>query len=95
MTLDHPVEVAPARERELQPDPKAMQRRITAPDEAHRRRRRAQAPILVLVLTRPQRDVVAEPLRLLVRVRMAADVDEQRRVVDRRTLRLVETEPVG
>ena len=39
-----------------------------------------------------RRDVVAEPLRLLVRVGVAADVDEQRRVVDDRALLLVEPE---
>ena len=36
------------------------------------------------VLGRLQRDVVAEPVRLLVRVGVAADVHQQRRVVDRR-----------
>ena len=43
---------------------------------------RPQAAQLVVVLGRLQRDVVAEPLRLLVRVGVAADVDEQRGVVD-------------
>ena len=62
-----------------------MQRRVA------RRRAAARAAAaarrlreLVVVLGRLQRDVVAEPLRLLVRVGVAADVDEQRRVVDGR-----------
>ena len=41
-------------------------------------------------LRRLQRDVVAEPLRLLVGVGVAADVDQQRRVVDGDALLLVE-----
>ena len=55
----------------------------------------AQARQLVVVLARLQRDVVAEPLRLLVGVGVAADVDEQRRVVDDRPRLLVEPEPLG
>ena len=47
---------------------------------------------LVVVLARLQRDVVAEPLRLLVRVGVAADVDEQRGVVDDRPRLLVEAD---
>ena len=42
-----------------------------------------------------QRDVVAEPLGLLVGVGVAADVDQQRRVVDDRPLLLVEADPLG
>ena len=42
-----------------------------------------------------QRDVVAEPLGLLVRVGVAADVDEQRGVVDDRALVLVEPDALG
>ena len=58
----------------------------------HRHAHRATLRI-VLVLARLQRDVVAEPLRLLVRVGVAADVDQQRRVVDDRRAALVEPEP--
>ena len=57
--------------------------------------RRPRAPELVVVLDGLQRDVVAEPLRLLVRVGVAADVDEQRRVVDDRALVLVEPDALG
>ena len=42
----------------------------------------------------PDRDVVAEPARVLLRVRVTADPHEQRRVVDRRLLLPAETEPV-
>ena len=44
--------------------------------------RAAHAAELVSYLSDFRRDVVAEPLRLLVRVGVAADVDQQRRVVD-------------
>ena len=50
---------------------------------------------LVAVLDGLHRDVVAEPLRLLVRVGVTADVDEQGRVVDDRPLGLVEPDPLG
>ena len=55
----------------------------------------AHAERLVLVLRRLQRDVVAEPLRLFVRVGVAADVDEQRGVVDRRPFGFVEAEQLA
>ena len=41
------------------------------------------------------RDVVAEPARVLVRVCVAADPHEQRRVIDRVLLLTAEAEPVG
>ena len=72
-----------------------MQQRAAGPELPHSGDHRSDAAEVVVVLSRLEGDVVAEPLRLLVGVRVAADVDEQRRVVDRRTLRLVETEPVG
>jgi hypothetical protein len=50
MAGDHPVEVAPARDRELEPDPEPVQRRVAAADETHRCRGAPQAPILVVVL---------------------------------------------
>ena len=50
---------------------------------------------LVAVLDGLHRDVVAEPLRLLVRVGMTADVDEQGGVVDDRPLLLVEPDALG
>ena len=67
---------------------------LPGPDEPERRRRAAHAPELVVVLPGLQLDVVAEPLRLLVRVGVAADVDEQRRVVDVGALLVVEADPL-
>jgi hypothetical protein len=94
VVLAHPVEVAAPRDRELEPDPEAMQGRIAGADELHRRRRSAYARHLVLVLDRLQRDVVAEPLRLLVRVGVAADAEEQGRVVDDRSFIVIEPHPL-
>ena len=56
---------------------------------------RATLTRLVVVLRRLQRDVVAEPLRLLVRVGVAADVDEERGVVDGRPVVVVEADALG
>ena len=82
VVLDHAVDLAMPRERELQAQAETVERRMPGPDREHARGRRAQAPQLVVVLRRLQRDVVAEPLRLLVGVGVAAHVDEQRGVVD-------------
>ena len=71
-----------------------MQRRVAGAELAHPGRRRTQAARLVVVLAGLQRDVVAEPLRLLVRVGVAADVDEQRGVVDVGARLLVEADPL-
>ena len=48
-----------------------------------------------IVLVRLHRDVVAEPLRLLVRVRMAPDVDEERGVIHGRPSLLVQPHALG
>ena len=80
----------------LEPDPEAVERRVAG---AHPPQPGDHAPLAAQVvrsvLVRLQRDVVAEPLRLLVRVCVAADVDEQRRVVDGRPRLVVEAEPLG
>ncbi len=68
MVLDHPVELVVTGDREFDRDPEPVQRRIAGSDQSHRSHRRAHAPVLVVVLRRLDRDVVAEPLRLLVRV---------------------------
>ena len=52
-------------------------------------------PRLVVELRRLQRDVVAEPLRLLVGVGVAADVHQQRAVVHRRSSLVIEPDPLG
>ena len=66
---------------------------LPAADQPQRRGRAAHAALLVVVLGRLQRDVVAEPLRLLMRVGVAADVDQQRRVVDAAALLVVRDRP--
>ena len=82
-------------ERELDTDPEAVQRAVVGSQQLQRREQVADAAELVVVLARLQRDVVAEPLRLLVRVGVTADVDEQRRVVDVGTRLLVEPDALG
>ena len=54
-----------------------------------------QAPELVVVLVGLERDVVAEPLGLLMGVGMTADVDEQGRVVDDGSLVLAKPDRFG
>ena len=77
-------------EGEFQPDAEAVKGRVARTHEPHARRCRAHAAQLVAVLDGLHRDVVAEPLRLLVRVGVAAHVDQQGRVVDDRPFLLVE-----
>ena len=72
-----------------------MQRRMVGAQQLHPRGHPAHAAQFVVVLAGLQRDVVAEPLRLLVRVGVTADVDEQRRVVDVRARLLIESHPLG
>jgi len=67
---------------------------VAGPDRLEPDGRRTQPPHVVLVLHRLHGDVVAEPPGLLVGVGMAADVDEQRRVVDGRALVLVQAGPL-
>ena len=93
---EHVVELLVARRREREPDAQAVQRRVARPEPAHRRRPCARTLVgSWSYLPALQRDVVAEPLGLLVRVRVAADVDEQRAVVDDRPRLLVGAEPLG
>jgi hypothetical protein len=56
---------------------------------------KARADAVGEMLIRPQGDVVAEPRRLLVRVRMAAQPGQQRDVIDDRSLGLLELEILG
>lgn len=81
-----------ARDHELEPEPKSMQRGLARAQHPHRRGRPARAHA-VAVLRRLERDVVPEPPGLLVRIRVTADVDEQRREVDRGASRVVEAAP--
>jgi len=91
----HPVQLAVPGDGELEPDPEPVQRRVARPDQPHGRQRAAHAAQLVEVFAGLERDVVAEPLRLLVRVGMTAHVDQQRGVVDRHPVLLAETRQVG
>ncbi len=81
---------------ELEPDPEAVQRRLAGAQTPHGRAAIERALVSSWsYLIGLQPDVVAEPLRLLVRVGVAADVDEQRGVVDDRPLLLVEPDALG
>ena len=95
MVLDHAVDLAVAGERKLQPEAEAVQRRAPGAQVPHARRGHAQAARLVVELGRLERDVVAEPLGLLVGVGVAAHADQQGGVVDDRPLVLVETDALG
>jgi hypothetical protein len=92
---DHAVDLAVPVEGELQGDPEAVQRRVPGADEPQPLGNAAQAAGVVAVLGGPEGDVVAEPLGLLVRVGVAADVDQQGCVVQRRALGVVEAQGVG
>ena len=77
---------------ETSSDPRRTARRggrLAATDVAEQE---ARADGVGEVAVRPQLDVVAEPRRLLMRVRVATQPREQRHVVDDRSLGLVELE---
>ena len=89
MRLDHAIEFVVSGHEELERDTQAVQRLVAGADPAHRGERSPQATHVVWrELVGFQRYVVPEPLRLLVRVRVAAHVDQQRGVVDRSPLPL-------
>ena len=92
---DHPLEVAAPRDRELEPDTEAEKRRIPASELLQGCHRPADAPELVVVLRRLEPDVVTKPLRLLVRVGVTADVDQQRRVIHDGPRVLVQPDPLA
>ena len=95
MVVDHVGHLAVAGQRELERDPETMRRCVSGSDAPHPGRRRAHAPELMVVLAGLQRDVVAEPLRLLMSIGMTPDVDQQRRVVDIGSSLLVEPDPLS
>jgi peptidylprolyl isomerase len=92
---DHPVDFPVTSEQELEADSEPMGGRVACADQANARDRASQAAHLVLVLAGLHGDVVAEPLGLLVRIRVTADVHEQRRVVDADALVVGEVEKLG
>jgi hypothetical protein len=81
--VDHAVQLAMAGYGKFDAEPEPVQRRVPGTQEPHRRRRRTHAAHVVVVLPRLQGDVVTEPLRLLVRVGVTTDIDQQRRVIHR------------
>ena len=87
---EHVVGRVAPRQRKLEPEAEAVERRVAGAEPAHRRGGHTEASGLVVVLDGLDGDVVAEPLRLLVGVRVTADVDQQRRVVDVGTRLVVE-----
>ena len=95
VALDHVVDLAVPAEGELQADAEPVQGRVARPDEPHAGHDAAQTAAVVVVLGGLEGDVVAEPFGLLVRVGVTADVHQQRGVVQRRPLLVVETQPVG
>ncbi len=95
MTFDHAADLAMARTREPEGDAEPLDRRTAGADQAHPRNRGSHTPQLMVVLPRLHRDVVTEPLRLLIRVGVTADVDQKRGVVDRRSLLRVQPSALG
>ena len=57
-------------------------------------RKVARAAGLMVILERPERDIVTKPFGLFVSVGVATDVHQKSRVVDRRTLFFVEPQKV-
>ena len=92
MARDHVAHLAPAEDRELESRAEAVKRRRAGTHAAHPVDDLRDAERLELVLRRLEPDVVAEPLRLLVRVGVATDVHQQRGVVDRRPVVLAEAD---
>ncbi len=91
---DHGVHLAVAREHELETHAEAVQRRVAGSDQSEGCSRSAEVRV-VPVLVGLQRDVVSEPLGLLVCVGVAADVNEQRGVVDGAAFAIVEADSIG
>ena len=71
-----------------------MQRWQAGADHAHARERATKPLHLAVVLGRLHLDVVAEPFRLLVRVGVACNADEERDVVHGDTFVVIDAETV-
>ena len=94
MVVDHAVDLAVAGEDEREAESEAVERRAPRAEAPHPRGCCAETAQLVLVLRRLERDVVAEPLRLLVGIGVAPDVHEERGVVHDCALLVVEPDPL-
>jgi hypothetical protein len=95
MADNHPVELLVAGQCEVQADTEALEQRLPGTESAETSHRRPHAVQAIDVLVSLQGDVITEPLSLLVRVGVATHVREQRRVIDDRSLVLVEAEVLG
>ena len=95
MARNHVAHLAPAEDRELESRAEAVKRRRAGTHAAHPVDHLRDAERLELVLRRLEPDVVAEPLRLLVRVGVATDVHQQGCVVDPRPVVLAEADLLG
>ncbi|MCY7302902.1 MAG: hypothetical protein LH654_07660 [Thermoleophilia bacterium] len=92
---DHAIDFAVPGEHESKSEPETMPRRLPRSESPDARRSHTNAPWLVVVLGRLQRYVVAKPLRLLMGIGMATDVDEQCGVVHDSALLLVQSDTLG
>ncbi len=96
MVGDHLVEVPAPRDGELEADAEPVQGRVAlASEHAHRRHGAPRAVDVVFVSARLEREVVAEPLRLFVRVGVTPDRNQKRRVIHDDLCSVVELELVG
>ena len=95
VTGHHAVKLLVARQCEVQADPEAMQHRVARSEPPQTRRCSPGASRAVEVLVALQPDVVAEPLRLFMRIGVAPDVREQRGVIHDRALVDLESETLG
>ena len=93
---DHAAHLAVARDQELEAQAKTVNQREPGADPPKAVHSGAKGPLVPLCveLAGLHRDVVAEPLRLLVRIRVAAHVDEESGVVDDFPCSLVEADPL-
>ena len=94
MVRDHVVDVAVTGDHELQPDAEPSQERVSRAELSDPGGGAANAVHRLGVLGGLQLDVVAEPLGLLVGIGMTSDVDEQRGVVDDRSIDVLEADPL-
>ena len=90
VVLDHPIHLPVSRDDEIETDAKPVERGVAGTEPAQAGDHATDAAEFVVVLVRLHGDVVAKPLCLLVCVRVAADIDEKRRVVDGGARLLVE-----
>ncbi len=97
VVLGQTLDRAPSVAEERDADPCALDQRPPRPADVlqHERGRLPRpAEVIAIVGVPLQRQVVAEPLRLLIRIRMTANPREQTRVVQRPAFAIVEPEPV-